>query len=433
MCRNKPKDLATFEGNIKPCFDLMTILIGNSNYVINPFVRCKFAEAMMNLTPYEGGRITKDILDSILIDNKLTETSLMPEIIKLYIDMEHSGTSHQFHDRLTPRYHMALFLKYIWNNEKYRKVFIQTSKYNYYLIFRNDETLKFYNYMLNDSIYLLDETFKILTEIKQSQDDYNNKSVWNNFSKEEQEKRSEIYRQNEGKIVTYCLLSRETVHMFNFISKDAPEPFMRKEMITRVTSMLNYYLVELTGSKCQNLKVQNQEKYYFDPKYLLSEIIDIYCNFKKFEDFYDSIAKDERSYNHEIFLKALQILKKIQTRNNNRIKEFESVVEKSKEIKDRMKEEDNFDDVEIPDEFIDRLTYEIMSDPVKMPGGMSIGTLNIYILDRASIERHLLNEQNDPFTKKFLTKDMLVDDVELKEKIENWKIKIRKEKKEKEN
>lgn len=41
-------------------------------------------------------------------------------------------------------------------------------------------------------------------------------------------------------------------------------------------------------------------------------------------------------------------------------------------------------------------------------------------MDRGNIMRHLLNSQTDPFNRQPLTSDQLVDEVDLKQKIENW-------------
>lgn len=54
-----------------------------------------------------------------------------------------------------------------------------------------------------------------------------------------------------------------------------------------------------------------------------------------------------------------------------------------------------------------------MVDPVKLPSsGVS--------MDRSSIERHLLTYSIDPYTRKPLTLAMLVPDVELKARIDEW-------------
>ena len=67
-----------------------------------------------------------------------------------------------------------------------------------------------------------------------------------------------------------------------------------------------------------------------------------------------------------------------------------------------------------PDEFLDSLTYVLMSDPVKLPGsGM--------VLDRSTILTHLLNDPSDPFSREKLTKEMLVEMPDLKKRIIEWK------------
>jgi ubiquitin conjugation factor E4 B len=116
--------------------------------------------------------------------------------------------------------------------------------------------------------------------------------------------------------------------------------------------MLNYYLYMLNGEKCKNLIIKNPEKYQWNPKILLSEIVNIYCNFKDYENFYISLVNDERSYNIDIFNKTIQNLKKIE-KNQTEIKIFQQIINKTKEQFEIKKKEDEFfgDDDEIPDEF----------------------------------------------------------------------------------
>lgn len=74
-------------------------------------------------------------------------------------------------------------------------------------------------------------------------------------------------------------------------------------------------------------------------------------------------------------------------------------------------EDEEFDDV--PDEFLDPVMGTLMTDPVLLPAS---GT----IMDRGNIMRHLLNSQTDPFNRQPLTADQLVEETELKEKIDQW-------------
>ena len=67
----------------------------------------------------------------------------------------------------------------------------------------------------------------------------------------------------------------------------------------------------------------------------------------------------------------------------------------------------------MPDEFQDPITAELMTDPVRLLSG--------HVVDRSVIQRHLLSDENDPFSRAKLTVDMLVPDAELKEKIDEWR------------
>ena len=56
---------------------------------------------------------------------------------------------------------------------------------------------------------------------------------------------------------------------------------------------------------------------------------------------------------------------------------------------------------EIPEEYLDPLMQEIMSDPVLLPSSKMI-------VDRVTIMKHLLSDETDPFNRSKLTKDMLI-------------------------
>ena len=69
-----------------------------------------------------------------------------------------------------------------------------------------------------------------------------------------------------------------------------------------------------------------------------------------------------------------------------------------------------------PNEFLDPLFCELMEDPVILP------TSNI-IIDRKNIENFLLNVHKDPFNRKPLTKEELIPNIELKKRIDEYKLK----------
>jgi len=66
-----------------------------------------------------------------------------------------------------------------------------------------------------------------------------------------------------------------------------------------------------------------------------------------------------------------------------------------------------------PDEFLDPLMCTLMKDPVLLPTSNTI-------IDRSTITQHLLNDPHDPFNRKELNVSMIVDAVEMKDRIEKW-------------
>lgn len=60
--------------------------------------------------------------------------------------------------------------------------------------------------------------------------------------------------------------------------------------------MLNFNLQQLCGPKCRDLKVENPEKYGFEPKKLLDQLTDIYLQLDCAR-FAKAIADDQVSSN----------------------------------------------------------------------------------------------------------------------------------------
>ena len=88
--------------------------------------------------------------------------------------------------------------------------------------------------------------------------------------------------------------------MFHYLTQDIKEPFLRPELVDRLAAMLNFNLKQLSGSKCKNLKVRNSEKYNWDPKWLLSHLVDIYLHLDS-DVLAAAMANDQRSFSMETF------------------------------------------------------------------------------------------------------------------------------------
>ena len=78
-----------------------------------------------------------------------------------------------------------------------------------------------------------------------------------------------------------------------------------------------------------------------------------------------------------------------------------------------MREEIDYTDA--PEEFFDPLMATLMDDPVELPDSH-------YIIDRVTIEQHLLNDKRDPMSRAPLTVEQLIPRPDVKERIEEYKM-----------
>jgi len=206
------------------------------------------------------------------------------------------------------------------------------------------------------------------------------------------------------------------LHMLKYLSaeRDVAIVFMLPELAGRVASMLNYFLAQLVGPKSTGLKVKDPDKYFFHPKKLLCEIATTFTHFAPFDEFAHAVVRDVRSYDAGNMRKAIRVLGGGAPPNLPvaSLGVFEQLCSRCGEAQGEMvDEEEELGD--IPDEYLDELTAEIMSDPVMLPSGK--------VVDRATITRHLLSNETDPFSRQKLTIDMIQPADDVKQKIAEYR------------
>jgi len=242
--------------------------------------------------------------------------------------------------------------------------------------------------------------------------------AWNRRSAQNRMELEQEHSEDESYVTTFCRLANETLLLLYYLSCHEVDTFLRAEMIDRLAVMLNYFLDHLVGPKSKQLKVKDHDKYNFQPRLLLSKLVEIYINFyKQDKTFLDAIIRDGRSFSISLFHKASRVVDKYKLISSEVKDNWISFVSHLEKLSIQQKEDEQIMG-EIPSEFLDPILSELMVDPVLLPSGITI--------DRPVIERSLLSSPTDPFSRKPLTKDMLVPNIELKQKIEEWKASAKK-------
>lgn len=375
-------------------------------YITNPYLRAKMVEVLNCWMPRTSG---SSATATLFEGHQMSLEYLVRNLLKLYVDIEFTGSHTQFYDKFNIRHNIAELLEYLWQVPSHRNVWAQIAKEEEKGVYLN-----FLNFLINDSIYLLDESLNKILELKALEAEMSNTAEWEQRPAQERQERTRLFHSQENIIRIDMKLANEDVSMLAFTSEQITSPFLLPEMVDRVASMLNYFLLQLVGPQRKSLSLKDPEKYEFRPKHLLKQIVNIYVHLARGDRknvFPSAISKDGRSYNEQLFSAAADVLRRI-GEDGRIIQEFIALGAKAKAAAaEAMDAEIALGD--IPDEFLDPIQYTLMKDPVILPSSR-------VTVDRPVILRHLLSDSTDPFNRSQLTPDMLIPDDELRARIEEF-------------
>ncbi|XP_061358097.1 probable ubiquitin conjugation factor E4 [Gastrolobium bilobum] len=385
--------------------NFIIMFMASPKFIKNPYLRAKMVEVLNCWMPSRSLSTTATLFEG----HQLSLEYLVRNLLNLYVDIEFTGSHTQFYDKFNIRHNIAELLEYLWQVPSHRNAWRQIAKEEEKGVYLN-----FLNFLINDSIYLLDESLNKILELKELEAEMSNTVEWEQRTDQERQERTRLFHSQENIIRIDMKLANEDVSMLAFTSEQITAPFLLPEMVERVASMLNYFLLQLVGPQRKSLSLKDPEKYEFRPKDLLKQIVHVYVHVARGDTksvFSAAISKDGRSYNDQLFSAAAEVLHRIGD-DPRIIHEFIQLGAKAKvAASEAMDTEATLG--EIPDEFLDPIQYTLMKDPVILPSSR-------ITVDRPVIQRHLLSDSTDPFNRSHLTADSLIPNDELKARIEEF-------------
>eukprot|EP00054_Salpingoeca_dolichothecata_P022714 m.149553 g.149553 ORF g.149553 m.149553 type:complete len:911 (-) comp24434_c0_seq2:31-2763(-) len=384
----------------------MVTVIGQPNYVKNPYLRSKFVEALARYTPQLGPPNSR--LLTQFFQEDIAVRHMTPFLMRFSVDIEETDV-YSLHFK---RYCVAVILQNLWQSPTHRESLVQESK-------TGKEFVRFAMLMINDATHLMDEARDHLDQIYEFQEQRNNPGFSQRPRQEQQEVLGNL-QQFEHRSKQTNRFAKQAMTMFVFLTADIREPFLRSELVTRLAYMLNYNIVTLVDSEGIKLSMADCHKFGFEPDLFLKSICKIYLQVAGLShsndscqtNFVEAIARDGRSYKPELFRIAVTILRQHKSVSEDELQLFETLLEKCAAVAQR-DQEDEEDLGDIPDEFLDPIMATLMTDPVMLPTSKQV-------VDRATIASHLLSDPTDPFNRNPLQLEDVVPDDELKAKIEAW-------------
>ncbi|XP_075151628.1 ubiquitination factor E4A [Haematobia irritans] len=389
-------------------FKMIVLFMGSAAFVKNPHLRAKLAEALeFFLTKRSSG----DTFLSHVFDNHPDRSKIVSSLLNVFVSIEMTGQSVQFEQKFNYRRPMYAIMEFLWSKEEYVQNFRQLANEAEANMEATEPPLflRFINLLINDAIFLLDESLNNLQQIRQLQEAQSN-GEWTNLPENERQQHlSNLH--HLGMLARFDnILGRDTINVLKLITSEIKSIFCHNSMVDRITSMLNYFLLSLVGPQKEKFKVKDKKEFEFDPAKTVIEICHIYINLSSSDSFCLAVSQDGRSYSSQLFGYAENIL--IRIGGGQLIGEMAEFSEKVQRMEIQYKQEQEFI-ADAPEEYLDPIMSTLMTDPVILPSSK-------VTVDRSTIARHLLSDQTDPFNREPLTMDKIIPNVELKEEIEKW-------------
>eukprot|EP00923_Selenidium_pygospionis_P033980 GHVN01059458.1.p1 GENE.GHVN01059458.1~~GHVN01059458.1.p1 ORF type:complete len:993 (-),score=127.14 GHVN01059458.1:1816-4641(-) len=422
-------------------------ITANENFVRNPHTRCLRAAQLLSIVDQIGGPL-KGRLEFSLTTSK----HLISSIIALFIDVQKAD----YHSRIEMRNNLMHQLDMLLSVPCFQQ------RMSEYSTLEAEKFLRFIHLLLGESAWLLEEGMSFLSEIKKRElenpssigrspgQTANNaqpplaqaatQSAATEATSRQEERDAEVNELNATveqmpmeRLQSVCqslmIAGLRAVQLMLTITKTTGKVIANSPLITpQYITTLNCCLYHLVGPRWMQLKVTSFEAYSFKPKELLTCIALIFLALRDAakpsrQVITECIVNEDRYFSRQTFANAAKIIHRESLLDGiastdpavtSATHQFAQLAEEVDEAAKKAEEEADFltqlED-EIPDNFKCELLNSVMTDPVKLPSSGKI-------VDRKSIERHLLSEEIDPYSRSVLTKDELIPLADLKREID---------------
>jgi len=275
-------DMFFMPSSLEEMLDLMFWAIGSTD-LHNASLKVGFVVCLRLFIPSKKDSTSQAVSNMSIVENHALQCgNFARSLFRFYVDVEKTGSSSQFYDKFNDRRVVQKVFKHFWTLPPFRKMvndFILSDDPSDQEIFS-----KVALYIINDTNYELDESLTKLGEIRAIEKERSNEALWSRLREEERVSELDRMASAEGSVRVVMKYSYANLRFLKSLTQQTDvrcrNAFMKDNVIVNgLTSMLDYFLAQLVGANSSELKVSNPEKYSFDPKLLVTLLVEIYCSF----------------------------------------------------------------------------------------------------------------------------------------------------------
>lgn len=249
-------------------FTLILVFMGDVERARNPHLRARLAEGLESLLPKENSNSFGSSVKSNLFSHHPHRMEIVPSLLSVFVGIEMTGQSVQFEQKFNYRRPMYVIMDYLWSIEEQRECFkkLAAVALDQMEAVNPPIFLRFINLLINDAIFLLDESLSNLQQIRQLQHAQDN-GDWDALPDTERQQNMANMQQLGNFARFDNILGRDTINTLKMLTSEVPGIFCHPSMVDRVAAMLNYFLLNLVGPNKGNFKVHSNavicEKYLY--------------------------------------------------------------------------------------------------------------------------------------------------------------------------
>lgn len=427
-------------------FGVCVFITANQNFFRNPHTRCSRAANILNVIQQTDSPIKNQLSGKIKFGS-VTSQFLVSSLIEVFVDIQKAD----YHTRIDMRTQLMQQLDTLLKEPDFQRRLLD------YSTAMSEKFLKFIHLLLAETAWLLEEGMSYLAEIKKRETRGESSAEDNAGTSQappsgeraegssnaapvegeaEGDEEDEVADAQAVESVEQLPMERlkvicqslnkaglRAVTLLLTIIDVAGKTVATSPLVTpQIITTLNCCISHLTGPRALQLKVSSFEAYMFQPRELLANIAQILLSLydsagpQSQDELVNQIVADERYSPAQTYPTAARLIKREGLLQQDMYQKFQGLVNKTIQAAAANDDEAEFlrqMDDEIPDDYKDAIMCNVMTDPVRLPTSGKI-------MDRKNIERHLMSEDFDPFTRKPLKKEDLIAEPKLKQTIEEF-------------
>eukprot|EP00042_Codosiga_hollandica_P049683 m.581813 g.581813 ORF g.581813 m.581813 type:complete len:728 (+) comp57940_c1_seq2:581-2764(+) len=298
----------------------MLVLLNNRPYAKTVHVQSNFVAFFARFTTPVKGQVPTSRVSSYLLTDSFSVRCLTPMLVRYYVGLEEGDP----YSKYNKRYNVSLILKFLWSSSDHRQALLS-------LIDRDNQFVRFVMLLINDTTYLLDESRGYLNKIHEAQ------TVIASATATATEKQDAARNLAQARRVCkpYISLANETIDTFVLLSKHIVDPFLRDEIASRLTAMMNYNLRSLLKASPLKLSIDECRKYGFDAQTLLRNFVMMYLQLSCLVSatrmplkikFLEAVVRDGRSFELDVFQRAVFVLRNANALNADLLSKLDELI-----------------------------------------------------------------------------------------------------------